>query len=349
MPEVKFTSLTQKTAVFEVRDCDLALVNALRRVVIAEVPYVSLPQGEFVCRKNTCVLHNHFLWHRLTQAPMHLSRGEADAYIPGSIAVSLKVDNSEGTKPIDVTTADFKVTLHDQPHPDAARLYPADELTGDHVLLTVLKPGEGVDISGTVVKGIAGDHASFAVASTCAFRPLLDDDLVQAARAGVPADDPQALNRFEHIDRKRAWTPGPDGNPRDFEFTVVSECGLSALDIVQSALDVLERKCTAAVAKLHAGRVPQLEIAGERDTLGNLLQSTAMDELVGEGKPMSYVGYFCPHPLEKRVVFRVASPDPLAAFQAMKDAALARVKDLAHLVSEAAARKGVEETKNAKA
>ena len=98
-----------------------------------------------------------------------------------------------------------------------------------------------------------------------------------------------------------------------------------------------------ALGKMSAaqpGRVPQLEVPGEGDTLGNLLQSTAMDELVGEGKPMSFVGYFCPHPLEKRVVFRIASPDPMAAFQAMKDAALARVKELAHLVSEAAARKG---------
>jgi len=342
----RFTVLDDRAATFEVRGCDLALVNALRRVIIAEVPYVALAGDGFAFRKNTCVLHNHFLAHRLTLVPLHLSRGEAGAYIPGSIKVTLQAANDgPGRRPVDVTSAAFTVTLHDQPHPDAARLYPADPDTGDHVLLTVLKPGEAIDVTGTAIRGTASDHASFAVASTCAFSPLLDGHRVELGRAAAEAAGPDALNRFEHIDRRRAWTAGPDGNPQDFEFTVVSECGLTALDILQSALDVLVRKCTTAKARLldaktidESGKVAQLEVAGEGATLGNLLQSAAIDELVGPDKPMQFAGYFCPHPLEKRVVFRVVAADPLAAFEAMKELALQRVTALAHAVSEAAAR-----------
>lgn len=336
-------SLERKALEFAVGNCDMALVNAVRRVVIAEVPYVSLAQDEFEFRANTGVLHNHFLAHRLMLAPIHLSRQEADAYVPGSIKVRLAVKN-EGNAAMDVTTESMTATLHDQPHPDAARLYPADPGTGDHILLTVLKPGEMIDVTGHAVRGTAGDHASFAVVSKCAFSPELDKDLVAKGRAEAESKGAMAVNRFDHIERKRLWPPGPDGNPRSFKFQIVSECGMSALDVLQSALDVLERKvATASPAAIRPGRVSEIEVAGEGATLGNLLQSVAMDDLVGEPpKPLSFAGYICPHPLEKRVIFRVVAVDASesglkAAFEAMKAAALERVRALSHALSEAAA------------
>lgn len=341
--EARFLSLERKALEFVVDDCDIALVNAVRRVVIAEVPYVSLAQDDFEFRANTGVLHNHFLAHRLTLAPIHLSRQEADAYVPGSIKVGLAVKN-DGKSAMDVTTESMTATLHDQPHPDAARLYPADPLTGDHVLLTVLKPGEEIDVTGHAVRGTAGDHASFAVASMCAFSPVLDNDLVAKGREEAKARGAMAVNRFEHIEQKRAWVAGPDGNPRSFKFQIVSECGMSALDVLQSAMDVLERKVeTAAPAAIRPGRISEIEVSGEGATLGNLLQSTALDELVGDApKPLSFAGYICPHPLEKRVLFRVVASDSSesglkAAFASMKEAALERVRALSHALSEAAA------------
>jgi len=330
--------------VFIVEDTDLALINAVRRVVLAEVPYVAVALDGWNFRENTCVLHNHFLGHRITMTPLHLSRTEADAYIPGSIKVSLKVAHSSTARaPLDVTSKDLAVTLHDQPHPDTARLYPADPLTGDHVLLTVLKPGEAVSAEAAAVRGVAGTHACFAVASQCAFEPLLDAALVKAARPA--SDDPAVQNRFQCIDRLRCWTAGPDGNPRAFRFTVASECGMTALDIVSSALDVLESKCVTSVATVAASGdhgLTTLEVAGEGHTLGNFLQSVAMDELVGDApKPLAFAGYHCPHPLEKRVLFTLRTTertDALEAFSAMKAAGAERVRELRHLLREEAAR-----------
>ena len=336
-------SVDDDRVVFVVEDADLALVNALRRVVLAEVPYVALALDGWNFRENTCVLHNHFLGHRITMTPLHLSRTEADAYIPGSIKVSLKVAHSSTARaPLDVTSKDLAVTLHDQPHPDTARLYPADPLTGDHVLLTVLKPGEAVVAESSAVRGVAGTHACFAVASQCAFEPLLDADIVKSRRP--TSKDPAVQNRFQHIDRLRCWTAGPDGNPRAFRFTVASECGMTALDIVESALDVLESKCVTSAATVHPGDggTTTLEVAGEGHTLGNFLQSVAMDDLVGDApKPLAFAGYHCPHPLEKRVLFTLRTTpgtSPLEAFGAMKAAGAERVRELRHLLREESAR-----------
>lgn len=340
---------------------DLALVNALRRAVIADVPYVALLHepysgdgdgSRFAFHENTGVLHSHMLGHRMSMAPLHLSRGEADAYIPGSIKVRLTADNT-ALRATDVTTEHASVTLHDRPHPDAARLYPADPLSGDRPLLTVLRPGQRVDIEATAVKGTASRHAAFCVASMCSFSPTLDAGRVADARAAAAAaaEPARALNRFEHIDRKRCWAPGPDGHPSSFEFRAESECGMSGLDVVLSALDVLHRKAVtargrllpdgpAAAASGPAEAVSTIEVPDEDHTLGNLMQSTAMDELVGAGRPLSYAGYFVPHPLDRRFLLRVvaADGDALASFEAIKAAVAARVAALRAALREEAAR-----------
>ena len=339
--------------VFVAEDVDQAVMNSLRRVIMSEVPYVAIDKDSVMFFKNTHVLHNHFFAARLSMLPVHLSRGEADAYVPGSIKVFLdakndRSDSTGGTKVMDITSADLTVTLHDREHPDAARLFPASDVTGDHVLLTVLKPGEALKCEATVVKGCG--HASFAVASKVAYSPILDDKLLGAAREKAGKSD-RERNRFEHIDSKRCFARGPDGNPRAFRFVVESECGMSAVDIVESALTVLENKCATAKARVleNAGTgITVLEIANEGHTLGNLLQSCGVDDLMGPDKPLKFVGYHCPHPLEKRFVMNVVADDPLASFEAMKEAAAKRLADLRFQLSEETARASPQSGQDAK-
>ena len=331
---------TDKRVSFEVTECDLALINALRRTVLADVPNVALLHepyasdgSQFEFRQNTCALHDHIMAHRLSMVPLHLSRGEAQSYIPGSIKVRLAAEN-RGQEPMDVTTEHCTITLHDRPHPDTARLYPADPDTGDRPLLTVLKPGEKIDMLGTAVSGTAAKHAAFAVVSLCTFSPILDPELVSAGQeAAEKADNPKrAANRFQHIDRKRCWKAGADGNPTAFRFTVESECGMTAEDIIRSAIDVLERRVTACSCKnpdIEDDKLVTYEFKGEGDTLGNLLQSSAVDLLCGDDGPLLFAGYFKPHPLQDRVLLRcyLATGTPAEALQAIKDAAMQRLME----------------------
>lgn len=338
--KVVIEELGDRRLVFTASSIDGAVVNALRRVVIAEVPYVAATAAETTFFENTGVLHNHFIADRVEMIPIHLTRVEVDAYIPSSIKVHLDVRN-DGKLPRDVTSGDFTVTLHDRPHPEAARLYPTSD-DGDHVLLTVLKPGERLRLESVVTKGVG--HARYASVSTCAFSPVLDPALV-AERAAAAVTD-REKNRFEHIDRKRCWRPGPDGNAREFRFILEAESGLSPREVVESAMSVLLRKCTTAepvVIDSSTGAdgvvITVVEVAGEGHTLGNLLQSGAVDELLEDGAPLKYVGYVCPHPLEKRVHFKVvADGDPLASFEAMRRVAVERLTELQHLLSEEFAR-----------
>jgi len=351
MVTITVVDRSDERIVIDVATVDLALINSLRRTVIADVPNAALLHepyaadgSQFTFAVNTCVLHDHMMAHRLSMVPLHFSRGEAQSYIPKSITVRLAAEN-KGSVPMDVTTEHCQVTLHDRPHPDTDRLFPVNSSSGDRPLLTVLKPGEKIDMTGTVVAGTAARHASFAVTSMCTFSPLLDDALVAAGReAAGKADDPgRALNRFEHIDRKRCWAPNKDGNPSAFRFTVESECGMTATDIIESAVDVLLTRCVTAkttAPQTDAGDgMVTYELHGEGDTLGNLMQSAAVDDLCGDDGPLKFIGYYRPHPLQDRMLVRayLRSGDAHQAFAAIKSAAVVRVTEFKKALLEALA------------
>ena len=54
--------------VFEMSNTDLAVANALRRIIISEVPTMAFHQCEV--RENTSALHDEFIAHRMALIPL---------------------------------------------------------------------------------------------------------------------------------------------------------------------------------------------------------------------------------------------------------------------------------------
>ena len=67
--KVKILELSRYETKFELYSTDLAIANALRRIMISEVPTMTIDLVEV--RENTSALHDEFLAHRLGLVPLN--------------------------------------------------------------------------------------------------------------------------------------------------------------------------------------------------------------------------------------------------------------------------------------
>ena len=68
MPHIKVLELLKYSVRFELYNTDLAIANALRRIMISEVPTMAIDLVEV--RENTSSLHDEMIAHRLGLIPL---------------------------------------------------------------------------------------------------------------------------------------------------------------------------------------------------------------------------------------------------------------------------------------
>ena len=69
MPHIKVVELLRYSVKFELYNTDLAIANALRRIMISEVPTMAIDLVEV--RENTSCLHDELIAHRLGLVPLY--------------------------------------------------------------------------------------------------------------------------------------------------------------------------------------------------------------------------------------------------------------------------------------
>lgn len=368
-----WTSDDEKRMRFRV-NAPTALVNALRRAIVAHVPTAAFPFDPtapassatgLAVLKNTCVLHNEMLGMRVSLVPVCADealtarlRDDPDMY-----RFRLRKKN-RGPDVVFVTTADMEVLLSggggegEKEAPRAVRdaLFPPCPTTGDHILLTKLRPNpydnaEGEEVHAEGVVRVKADvdgaedrqkHARWSPVSVCYFTNVVDEeaaDKVFAAKeeaavaAGEDASEAGRLSRrrqFDALDRLRSVVPGA------FDFHLESECGLRCPFLVASGLHVLLRRVRAIrdaveardtskvsfvpLAPSEEGGTINVCIADEDHTCGNLIQGLMYERnFGGETKKgdLEFVGYHQPHPLEREIVLRLRCADPSANVEAV--------------------------------
>ena len=188
---------------FDVLDVDLAIVNSLRRAIMADVKtaaavFDATGEGRGTIRfmRNTTALHNEFMGLRVSLTPIHFDENQlflferaASAGGPGRAAqpieqfrFSIREANNNDAKVVNVTTRNVRVTdAAGAAVPQAVRdaLFPPSPTSGDHVLLVRLKPRAGgveelhVEFQAQLGSG-STRGAAFSPVSQCFFRNKVD-------------------------------------------------------------------------------------------------------------------------------------------------------------------------------
>ncbi|PWZ39762.1 DNA-directed RNA polymerases II, IV and V subunit 3 [Zea mays] len=204
-PRVRIRELKDDYAKFELRDTDASMANALRRVMIAEVPTVAIDLVEI--EVNSSVLNDEFIAHRLGLIPltsaaamqMRFSR-DCDAcdgdgsceYCSVEFHLSVHATDSDQTLEVtsnDLRSMDPKVCPVDQARayqhalggtdPFGANASNENRQVIHHlasrptclwgILIVKLRRGQELRLRAIARKGIGKDHAKWSPAATVTF------------------------------------------------------------------------------------------------------------------------------------------------------------------------------------
>ncbi|KAJ8499189.1 hypothetical protein OPV22_009741 [Ensete ventricosum] len=184
-PRVRIREMKDDYLKFELRDTDASMANALRRVMLAEVPTIAIDLVEI--EANSSVLNDEFIAHRLGLIPltsddamsMRFSR-DCDAcdgdgqceFCSVEFFLSVRCDSDQT---LDVTSADLQSTnprvcpvdVAANALSSAADGYDSAEQKG--IIIVKLRRGQELRLRAIARKGIGKDHAKWSPAATVTF------------------------------------------------------------------------------------------------------------------------------------------------------------------------------------
>ena len=287
------TELTEEDSIlkFRLSGVNTSIANALRRIMIAEIPCIVFRTAPYADNKvdiaiNTTRMNNELLKQRISCIPIHIS--DTDFPIENYVVELDKINNGDI---IDfATTEDFVVRDIQSgvllPKTTTTKIFPPDPYTGDYIDIARLRPkivsdseGEQLKLTARFDIGTAKEDGSFGVVSTCAYAATPDklriDDEVKSIMAELKS---KGLSQDEIDYQIKDWKllKGQTFTVADsYDFIVKSVGQFENTDIVYRAAHVMIAKL--AKFKSIISEMPEL-IKSSETTIPNSFDITLEGE-----------------------------------------------------------------------
>jgi DNA-directed RNA polymerase subunit L len=347
---------------FSLLDCNMSIANALRRIIISDIPtfvFRTYPYSENKAEvtHNTTRFHNEIIKQRLSCIPIHID----DMDFPYKDYV-IEVDVKNDTDNIlYVTTKDFKIkNIKTDVYSDESAvraIFPPSAITGDYIEFARLQPKLSENIDGERLTlrcgldiGMASQDGAFNVISTCAYECTPDiqkaNEVWKDKEAVMKKSEmSEAEIEFEKknwflLDAKRYY------QPNSYDFTIESVGVFENIEIVIKACEIMISKCEKLLENLQHGKVTilpsettlkngfDITLVNEDYTLGKVIEFYLYQQNFIADKTLSFCGFRKPHPHATESIIRVAfhnEIDPVGVsgyVQAASDSAITAFKKL---------------------
>jgi len=281
----------------ELKNVPVSFVNALRRILLAEIPTVVVSNVQIL--ENSSSMTHEMVRHRTDMLPANVRSEEVAVIRDTKLELRVVADK----EPREVTSDDFVAT---GPRGDVLL---KDRDLETPMLFMVLKPGEAIHVKANLA--IQSTKASQVCVAT--FKNHIDPDVAKVdrdtfvARSGDdPATQREAARVFDTFHVQRSFHRNKEtGRPDWFDLTVESIGATPARDLVKKAAEVLQEKINEFV-KLPILREEEgwyhVEAPGETHTLGALAQ-----EMIYLANTTEFVSMDIGHPLVPKLVIRFNS------------------------------------------
>lgn len=278
----------------ELKSVPVSFVNALRRILLAEIPTVVVSNIQIL--ENSSSMTHEMVRHRTEMLPVNVRAEEVAVVRDSKLELRVVADK----EPLEVTTDDFVMS---GPRGD---ILLKDRDLGMPLLFMVLKPGESIHIKANLV--IQSTKTSQVCIST--FRNHIDPDVAKIDMdtfVSQVGDDPkaraEAARIFNTFHIQRSFRRNKEtGRPDWFDLTVESIGVTPARDLLKKAVEILQEKI-AEFVKLPILREEEgwyrIEVPGETHTLGALVQ-----EMIYLSNTTEFVSMDIGHPLVPKLAIR---------------------------------------------
>jgi DNA-directed RNA polymerase subunit L/DNA-directed RNA polymerase alpha subunit len=306
---------------FDISNVNLALVNALRRTFLAEIPIITIDRKSIIYQKNDTIFDNDFITKRLTllvfdQNMIYDAIGEEKI---DKISISLDVYND--TEELMTVYAD---DLNIKTGPTTEINILSDEFK--QMILTKLKPKQTLQFTAKFILSTHKDSgATFDAVCWSAHSFKQDEKLIDEKMNEANINTEKEKKIFMMEEAEKYYLKDKNGDPQTCIFNLES-CGhyrpdqivgigfdtlINKLKIVKTLIqnvDKYDDNLNMLVGSEYI-EINPIENAGfeytffnEDHTLGNLLQSYLNDD-----SSINMAGYNIPHPLKKELRVRVVT------------------------------------------
>lgn len=259
-PKITVTKLTGDEMRFELYDCDLSVANALRRIMLAEVPTVAIDLVEF--EGNTTVLADEFIAHRLGLIPLISTKAARELrysrdcscskHCPAcAVELTLHVKcTEEGTR--DVTSREL-FSLNEDYRP----VHSAASPENTPILIVKLRRGQEIKVRCIAKKGVGKEHSKWSPVAAVGFE-YDPSNLLRHTTHWVEEDVNAEWPRSQYAKPHEKYPVADEWNkfdpklePRRFYFTVEAIGSIPPESILLQAIGILQAKLGAVQSALE--------------------------------------------------------------------------------------------------
>ena len=312
---------------FNVDKIHYSMANAIRRIMLAEVPTVAFRDKPHAAstihiKKNDTPLNNEMLAHRIALVPIAIAypdKFRADDYL-----FILDVSNDSSNVRY-ITSADIRIkhipTGKFLEERDVRRFFPADPITGDYSIITVLKSrnyvkiphnpelasmipkdkDEDVNRLYVEMKAVVGnccngtDNSHFSPVCVSCYTNMVDPKLAEEGFATyllaqkhlaevnktTPYTDEFLRKRFEVNERYKFYFKDERGEPNIFTYEIESVGVVPPLIIFNRAIDILKDKIMTFLNNLLSGNEEVIEVRPSTTMRGFEIYVANEDDTLG--------------------------------------------------------------------
>jgi DNA-directed RNA polymerase I and III subunit RPAC1 len=307
---------------FRLFDINVSLANALRRVILSEIPTVvfktdSLESNNCIIHENTSRQHNEILKQRLGCIPIHFKENifgkESDYKLVGNYTMELDVTNDTDNIMF-VTTEHFKIKNKNNgkymSDNEVKKIFPKNEITQYYIDFARLRPKISDTIPGERIKlecvfsfGEAINNSMYNVVSKCSYGNTMDAVKKEAAwdkyRNNISSDYTEEeiqfqKKNFDILDAQKYFIEN------SFDFVIQSIGVYDNIEIVKYGCMILQHKFIDMINALDSDNIP---IIVSETTMENSYDVILEDEDYTIGYPLQYILYNTFFEKEKKITF----------------------------------------------